>query len=121
MRHDPPRAAEALLRVFLGSEDAEVIGGDLDETFHETAPRIGAGAARRWYWRQARCYCSWSRSPRRSALPDAPRGSIPPAHFGLIENALPLSSRSSPAPVVGLPIRSSQRVRFQPRQSSAVV
>ena len=42
----PPRLAGALLRLFLSKEDAEVISGDLDETFR-TAPR-----SRLWYWRQ---------------------------------------------------------------------
>ena len=32
----PPRLADALLRLFLSSEDAEVISGDLDETFRTT-------------------------------------------------------------------------------------
>jgi putative ABC transport system permease protein len=49
----PPRFAEALLRVFLSSEDAEAIGGDLEETFRTTVvPRAGIRAARFWYWRQ---------------------------------------------------------------------
>ena len=49
MIQSPPRLADALLRLFLSSEDAEVISGDLEETFRTiVAPR----AARRWYWRQ---------------------------------------------------------------------
>ncbi len=49
----PPRFAEALLRLFLSREDAEVIAGDLEETFRTTvAPRAGTRAARFWYWRQ---------------------------------------------------------------------
>jgi putative ABC transport system permease protein len=49
----PPRFAEALLRLFLSSEDAEAIGGDLEETFRTTVvPRAGIRAARFWYWRQ---------------------------------------------------------------------
>ena len=49
----PPRLAEALLRMVLSREDAEVISGDLDETFRTTVvPRAGPRAARFWYWRQ---------------------------------------------------------------------
>ncbi len=49
MIQNPPRLAGALLRLILSSEDAEVISGDLEETFRTiAAPR----AARRWYWRQ---------------------------------------------------------------------
>jgi putative ABC transport system permease protein len=50
---DPPRSAEALLRCALSAEDAEVIAGDLEETFREKIlPRDGISGARRWYWRQ---------------------------------------------------------------------
>jgi putative ABC transport system permease protein len=39
--------------LFLPSEDAEVIAGDLEETFRTTvAPGSGIRAARFWYWRQ---------------------------------------------------------------------
>ena len=49
----PPRFADALLRLFLSSEDAEVISGDLEETLRTAVvPRSGARAARLWYWRQ---------------------------------------------------------------------
>jgi putative ABC transport system permease protein len=49
----PPPLADALLRRILSRDDAEVIAGDLEETFLCTiAPRIGARGARRWYWRQ---------------------------------------------------------------------
>jgi putative ABC transport system permease protein len=49
-----PRLAEACLRRLLPAEDAEVIAGDLEETFtSDIAPRRGVRAARRWYWRQA--------------------------------------------------------------------
>jgi putative ABC transport system permease protein len=48
-----PKLADALLRLFLSSEDAEVIAGDLEETFQTTiVPRTGRRAARFWYWRQ---------------------------------------------------------------------
>jgi putative ABC transport system permease protein len=50
----PPRAAEAILHWVLPHEDAEVIAGDLEETFHQAiVPRDGARAARLWYWRQS--------------------------------------------------------------------
>jgi putative ABC transport system permease protein len=50
---NPPRLADALLRLFLSSEDGEVIAGDLEETFQTTiVPRDGRRAARFWYWRQ---------------------------------------------------------------------
>jgi putative ABC transport system permease protein len=53
MTTTPPRAAQALLRALLPPEDAEVIGGDLEETLRTSvAPRIGARRARWWYWRQ---------------------------------------------------------------------
>lgn len=53
MSGDPPRLAEALLRRLLAAEDAEVIAGDLEETFRGTIrPRDGLSQARRWYWRQ---------------------------------------------------------------------
>jgi putative ABC transport system permease protein len=51
--HAPPRFAETLLRVFLSNEDAEVIAGDLEETFRTAVvPRPGTRSARFWYWRQ---------------------------------------------------------------------
>jgi predicted permease len=50
----PPRAAAAILQWVLPPEDAEVITGDLEETFRQTiVPRAGVRAARRWYWRQS--------------------------------------------------------------------
>ena len=49
----PPRLANTLLRWILPGGDAEAIAGDLEEIAGSTiAPRIGAGRARRWYWRQ---------------------------------------------------------------------
>src|SRR2546423_8147365 len=49
----PPRLAEALLRRVLAPEDAEVVAGDLEETFTlHILPREGIAGARRWYWRQ---------------------------------------------------------------------
>ncbi len=51
---NPPRLADVLLRLVLSSEDAEVIAGDLEESFHTAvAARAGTRAARFWYWRQA--------------------------------------------------------------------
>jgi putative ABC transport system permease protein len=79
----PPRLAEALLRRVLSAEDAEVIAGDLEETFRQQVlPRDGIAAARRWYWCQV-VSIVWAqlaqaspfaaepaRSPMRSALQD---------------------------------------------------
>ncbi|MGB2717743.1 MAG: ADOP family duplicated permease [Vicinamibacterales bacterium] len=49
----PPRSAQALLQRVLPAEDAEVIAGDLEETFRERVlPCEGIACARRWYWRQ---------------------------------------------------------------------
>ena len=48
----PPRFAEALLRWVVGPEDAEVIGGDLEETLLGDRPPHGRLAMRIWYWRQ---------------------------------------------------------------------
>jgi putative ABC transport system permease protein len=47
----PPRFADALLRLILPREDAEVIAGDLEETLRTSASRSDIGAAF-WYWRQ---------------------------------------------------------------------
>ena len=49
----PPRLAEALLRWSVGPEDAEVIGGDLEETLNEGRSCHDTALAERiWYWRQ---------------------------------------------------------------------
>jgi putative ABC transport system permease protein len=49
----PPRLAAWLLRHVLPSQTAEPIVGDLDELFLlDRVPRLGARAARHWYWRQ---------------------------------------------------------------------
>jgi putative ABC transport system permease protein len=53
VRPSPPRLAEALLRLALSPEDAEVITGDLEELLHTSVgPHLSPRAARRWYWRQ---------------------------------------------------------------------
>jgi putative ABC transport system permease protein len=50
----PPRLARWLLRVALIGPARSAIVGDLEEEFASfIAPRRGARAARRWYWRQA--------------------------------------------------------------------
>ena len=50
----PPRLAEWLLRAVLGTDEAEIVAGDLEETARCcVAPRDGLRAARRWYTRQA--------------------------------------------------------------------
>jgi predicted permease len=59
----PPRLARWLLAWLLAPADRPYALSDLDEEFEERAARDGAGAARRWYRRQA----------LRSALPAAAR------------------------------------------------
>jgi putative ABC transport system permease protein len=50
----PPRAAERLLRRALRRDPAcGAILGDLHEDFVALSRRVGARAARRWYWREA--------------------------------------------------------------------
>ena len=52
-KQTPPRLAEALLRWSVGPEDAEVIGGDLEETMRaDSAHRGRRTAPHVWYWRQ---------------------------------------------------------------------
>src|SRR4249919_1315198 len=52
-KQTPPRLAEALLRWSVGPEDAEVIGGDLEETMRADSARRGhRPAPHLWYWRQ---------------------------------------------------------------------
>ena len=48
----PPRLAHRLLTARLVRDEHEELIGDLDEQFHARLHRWGAGAARRWYWRQ---------------------------------------------------------------------
>ncbi len=49
----PPRLALALLDRLLRDPVREAVIGDLSEEFRRRAARDGAGAARRWFWRQA--------------------------------------------------------------------
>ena len=49
----PPRLARTLAAARVRVEQREFLLGDLDEDFQEVAATRGAGAARRWYWRQA--------------------------------------------------------------------
>jgi putative ABC transport system permease protein len=68
----PPRFAARLLDLALSADDAEAIGGDLDEMFSATiAPRIGARSARRWYWRQVIAIVV-AHETRRSPVPGDP-------------------------------------------------
>ena len=49
----PPRLARWVLRRVLDGAARSAIVGDLDEEFTQfILPRLGARAARRWYWRQ---------------------------------------------------------------------
>ena len=51
--HQPPRLANALLRLFTSLEDYEAIAGDLEEMYRTAiAPRRNALPARAWYWTQ---------------------------------------------------------------------
>src|SRR3954453_6425675 len=53
MEIPPPALAQRVLRWCLSPEDAEVIGGDLEEALNTViARRMSVPAARRWYWRQ---------------------------------------------------------------------
>ena len=52
-RASPPRLARWLLRRALAGPARSAIVGDIEEEFAcYVAPRLGARAARRWYWRQ---------------------------------------------------------------------
>ena len=65
----PPRLADALLRLVLSHEDAEVIAGDLEETLQTViSPRAGATRTRLWYWSQV-ISVVWARVTRFSTEP----------------------------------------------------
>lgn len=49
----PPRLATWLVDLFIPSEHAESVAGDLSEEFLELASKSGLIYARRWYWRQS--------------------------------------------------------------------
>ena len=49
----PPRLAHRLLLHRLAPDERDELIGDLDEQFRRRAEHFGAGAARRWYWRQS--------------------------------------------------------------------
>lgn len=68
----PPRAALRLLAWRLGAEHDEFLAGDLIEAFEDRAERLGAAAARRWFWRETAriAFQTWPR-PRRVPLPPA--------------------------------------------------
>ncbi len=74
----PPRLADALLRWVVGSEDAEVISGDLEETVRTDPARQGGRLATEiWYWRQvlsivvARLF-----APTDESFPQKARGTV---------------------------------------------
>ncbi len=48
----PPRLAAWLARLCLHEVDADVVLGDLEETYGALHRRYGPAAARRWYWSQ---------------------------------------------------------------------
>lgn len=50
--NNPPRWAAWALNLFAPADQAESILGDLNEEFLQIGSKSGAGAARRWYWRQ---------------------------------------------------------------------
>ena len=58
----PPPFAVWLAGCRLAPEEREFALGDLEEEFAEILERQGAGAARRWYWRQAIRVCLLRRS-----------------------------------------------------------
>lgn len=49
----PPAAAVRLIEWRFSAEDAEAIIGDMTEEFDQRSEKDGAGAATRWFWRQA--------------------------------------------------------------------
>jgi predicted permease len=64
----PPRLAEWLLCRLLDAISRDVVAGDLAEEYVRVHRTRGAGAARRWYWRQAsRSVVTCRLSGRRSA------------------------------------------------------
>ena len=71
----PPRLARWLLRRALDGPARSAIVGDLDEEFSRfVLPRLGARAARRWYWRQAMAsIVACLREPAASRLEPAER------------------------------------------------
>jgi putative ABC transport system permease protein len=70
----PPRLAQWLLRQTLPQERYETIAGDLEEIFQlDQLPRLGARAARRWFWGQTLDIVSTR------LLRQAARSSLPPA------------------------------------------
>jgi putative ABC transport system permease protein len=68
----PPRLAQWLLQQTLPPERYETVAGDLEEIFHlEQLPRLGARAARRWFWGQTLSIAS-TRILRHAAEPSVP-------------------------------------------------
>jgi putative ABC transport system permease protein len=64
------------LRLVLSGEDAETIGGDLEETFHDVTAGRGRRAAVLWHWRQV-LSITWARAVSRaddSVVPEEKRG-----------------------------------------------
>jgi hypothetical protein len=53
MPRQPPRIAQALLRLAYRGDAREAIAGDLEEEYQEVVQHRGAFRARLWYWRQA--------------------------------------------------------------------
>lgn len=67
MSDQPPRLAEKLLEILIGTRDAEVIAGDLRESYQ------ARGGGQSWYWGQV-ASCIWVRfSPHRRLIPDLNR------------------------------------------------
>jgi putative ABC transport system permease protein len=68
----PPRLAQWLLRRLLPPDRYETVAGDFEEIFQlEQLPRLGARAARRWFWRQV-LSIAWTRILRQAARPLLP-------------------------------------------------
>ena len=64
MSDQPPRFAERLLMKIVGGRDAEIIAGDLRETFADR------GGGRLWYWVQVLSCLLVRLSPHRRLIPD---------------------------------------------------
>ncbi len=67
MSDQPPRIAERILMKIVGGRDAEIIAGDLRESFYDR------GGGRLWYWMQVASCVLVRLSPHRRPIPDLRR------------------------------------------------
>src|SRR5437016_778371 len=49
----PPAIPSAILNFFASQPDFSAVAGDMAEEFQQRAQRVGATAAKRWYWRES--------------------------------------------------------------------